>query len=266
MFYPARQNADFGRNCLPISAVFVQNLGEKTQAWYPILHGLCPFYCFSDHTFMDSACFPSIFCSFASSLALFIKWYSAGPVLQGKRIWLGVILTAWPRKRLFLQRTSSSFANPCLQTRHYIWPVNLKVFPGEGEKTAKVYQVGMIEWWGIKMKRGGELQRSASRKQKRNNQADQLFKCWAFLFMPKWAFLISRHRVGCFWKPLIGWARSINFVEAFTALCIIHQHSALFLCLLLALNLLLSTFLRCRFWKKKRRAAAGRIHRESPIP
>ena len=34
---PTRQNGDFGRNCLLISAVFVQNLGGKTQAWYPIL-------------------------------------------------------------------------------------------------------------------------------------------------------------------------------------------------------------------------------------
>ena len=74
--HTARQNDTFGQNCLPISAVFVQknssmvphlhfllisvvlvqNLGRKTQAWYPILRCRSPFCCFSNHIY-----FPPIF-------------------------------------------------------------------------------------------------------------------------------------------------------------------------------------------------------------
>ena len=120
-----RQNADFGQNYPPVSAVYVPNLGRKLEHGSPssmvqahchmfmdcadllpifcsfatvfacnlggktwAWYSILPFCCFSDHMFTDCADLLPIFCSFAASLALFVSLILGWSCLAGEKHFL----------------------------------------------------------------------------------------------------------------------------------------------------------------------------------
>ena len=90
-YFPIRQNADFGQNCLPISTVFVCNLGGKIlhiyTRWKTVRSIYMPIPLFSDHLSMDFGdsrhLFPAYLLPVYCCFQFFFCRCCADPVLQG---------------------------------------------------------------------------------------------------------------------------------------------------------------------------------------